>query len=492
MVSDEGGVIYLISHSIYNDTNSTFKNNIAYDGGAIVSTLSNISLNGTIFEYNYAKRVGGAIQLVDKSYMNTFYNVTALGNEASGSVGVINCESESYFLIQSSSFLNNTSYDTSVLYSLLCNNQSKVEDSNFSYNNSTIGGTIKSILTNFTIYDTTFEDNFSLLQTSSIYIAFWMINITEWSFINSDSNSEINSISSKLTGGFLFFTADSYIEINNSNFTNGVANSGGAIYSAGDCIITIIGWNFKNNAANRFGGFMYSNNNDITINNSTFYRNIGRYQASDIYVTFGAIRVFDSSFEVGKRVSIYTTSATTKLNGVQMIGYGTSSQNFTSDFGAGVYAEDTTDFVVESSTFTNLTFGQAGGAIAIFKTGSLTESYELPDTTYYTIRNSTFTSNIAFVGGAIYAYNIETVLISNCSFNSNKAVYNSTIDNSGLGGAIFYSTIGKYLWFKAFYSQSVDFNIIRFNLYRELCISSWGRVVLELCRNYWIQQLNIF
>ena len=179
MVSVEGGVTYLVSNSMYNDIDSTFKNNIAYDGGAIISRSSNISLNGTIFEHNYAKRAGGAIQLADKSYMNAFYNVTALGNEASGSVGVINCESESYFLIQSSRFLNNTSYDTSVLYSLLCNNQSRVEDSNFSYNNSTIGGTTKSILTNFTIYNTTFEDNLSTLQTSSVYIAFSMINITE-------------------------------------------------------------------------------------------------------------------------------------------------------------------------------------------------------------------------------------------------------------------------------------------------------------------------
>ena len=199
---------------------------------------------------------------------------------------------------------------------------------------------------------------------------------------------------------------------------------------------------------------MYSNNNDITINNSTFYRNIGRYQAADIYVTFGTIRVFESSFEVGKRVSIYTTSATAKFSGVQMIGYNTSSQDFTSDISAGVYAEDTTDFVVESSTFTNLTFAKAGGAIAIFKTGSLTENDELPDTTYYTIRDSTFTSNTALIGGAIYAYDTETVLISNCSFHSNRAISDGHTENSGIGGAILYFTTGKFINdFKIFYSQ---------------------------------------
>ena len=179
------------------------------------------------------------------------------------------------------------------------------------------------------------------------------------------------------------------------------------------------------------------------MNNSTFNRSIAAQQGSDIYGTFGNISIYESSFEVGNKVSIYTISVVTRMSQVQMIGYNTSSQEFTSDYGAGVYAEDTTEFVVESSTFENLTFAQFGGAIAIVKTGSITEGDNLPTTTYYTIKDSTFTSNIAQVGGAIYVYNTETVSISNCSFYDNIANYDQTVENSGYGGSIFYYTTGK-------------------------------------------------
>ena len=443
MNSYEGGMIRIESSSQYEDTFSTFKNNIAYDGGAISISASNASLNGTIIEYNYAKRTAGAIILKDESYMNTFYNVTVLGNEAAYSVGVLYCESESYFLIQSSSFMNNTSGDTSVLYSLLWSNQSLISDSSFSYNNSTVGGTVKTILTNFTIYNTTFNDNISSQQTSSIYVAFSLMNITLCQFTISDTNSETNSQSSKLTGGFLFFTADSYIEVNESNFTNGYASSGGAIYSAGDCIAVISFSRFENNAAATYGGSIYSNNNNITVNDSTFYKNIAVLQGSDVYTTFGYITINECNFEIGKIVSVYTTGTTANLYKVNMVGYDTSDNQYTSDFGAGVYAEDSTDFVVESSTFENLTFAQAGGAIAIYKTGSLTENDELPNSTYYTIKDSTFTSNLAYVGGAIYIYDTETVSISNCTFDSNKADLTDQEENSGFGGAILYHTSGK-------------------------------------------------
>ena len=443
MNSVEGGVFEITSQSTYKDTNSVFKNNIAFDGAAINARTSNISLNGTIFEYNYALRSAGVIYIKDESFLLTFYNVTALGNEAGYSVGVFYCESGSYFSIESSNFTNNTSGDTSVLFTLLCDDDSQIVDSDFYYNNSTIGGTIKTILTNLTIYNTTFEDNASSLQTSSIYVAFSYSNITICNFANTDTNTETNSRTSRLTGGFMFFTADSNVEINNWTFTNGVATSGGALYFAGDWIATINWCNFKNNAVFKFGGSIYSNNNNITVNNSTFYRNLGGLQGSDIYGTFGTISIYESDFEVGKKVSVYTTSVTTKLNQVYMVGSNTSSQEFTSDYGAGVYAEDTEEFVVESSTFENLTFAQFGGAIAIIKTSSLAEGDELPTKTYYTIKDSTFTSNIAQVGGAIYIYDTETVSISNCSFNGNIANYDQTVENSGYGGSIFYYTTGK-------------------------------------------------
>ena len=438
-----GGIFQILNHASLQDTNSVFKNNIAYEGAAINVRASNISLNGTTFEYNYAARSGGAIYIRDESFLLTFYNVTALGNEAAYSVGVLYWESNSYFLIQSSNFTNNTSSDTSVLFSLLCNEESRIEDSDFYYNNSTIGGTIKTILTNITVYNTTFEDNVSSLQTSSIYVAFSYTNITICNFTNTDTDSETNSLTSKLTGGFMFFTADSNVEINNCTFTNGVATSGGALYFAGDWSATINWCIFENNAVYRFGGSIYSNNNYITVNNSTFNRSIAAQQGSDIYGTFGNISVYDSSFEVGNKVSIYTISVVTRLSQLQMIGYNTSSQEFTSDYGAGVYAEDTTEFVIESSTFENLTFAQFGGAIAIVKTGSITEGDGLPTTTYYTIKDSTFTSNIAQVGGAIYVYNTDTVSISNCSFYDNIANYDQAVENSGYGGSIFYYTTGK-------------------------------------------------
>ena len=177
MVSSEGGAIQVVSGSVYNDTGSTFKNNIALNGGAISVRSCHISLIDTIFEYNHAQGSAGVLNMRDETQMNTFYNITAVGNSAYLHVGVIQCESNSYFEIDSSRFLNNTSKDTSSIFSLLCNRKSRIINSYFSYNDATFGGTVKSILTQITIENTTFKDNFSEQQTPSVYLAFSIIRI---------------------------------------------------------------------------------------------------------------------------------------------------------------------------------------------------------------------------------------------------------------------------------------------------------------------------
>ena len=242
-------------------------------------------------------------------------------------------------------------------------------------------------------------------------------------------------------------TADTIGQINESDFTNGYASSGGSIYFAGDCSIKINSCRFENNAASTYGGAFYSNNNNITINNSTFLDNKCKLQASDIYVTFGDIEIDSSHFYISDdKVSVYTTSTITRLAKVRMIGVGDWDYGeIGSNYAAGLYVEDTTSLVVNSSSFENLTFAQYGGAIVILKSGSVSEGDRIPEETYYTIIDSNFTSNTAYAGGAIYVYNTETVLISNCIFNSNAAISGGEVrDWNGLGGAIHYETSGRF------------------------------------------------
>ena len=116
--------------------------------------------------------------------------------------------------------------------------------------------------------------------------------------------------------------------------------------------------------------------------------------------------------------------------------------------GGVIYAANVQGFIITNSHFEGMNIAIEGGVIYLAR---LSSSLEFTGGIFMeiTVRNSTFLSNSASLGGAIYLNNEIYFNIESCVFDSNSAKQiNGT---GGDGGAIYYySTSGK-LSFLSFY-----------------------------------------
>jgi hypothetical protein len=124
----------------------------------------------------------------------------------------------------------------------------------------------------------------------------------------------------------------------------------------------------------------------------------------------------------------------------------TSNNNFLTNFGGGIYAQNSGTFTLKSSTFSNLNHARSGGGVALGITQSEKPTI-IPSNPTHEIENCTFTSNTANFGGGLYILDVDYLQIKGSVFQNNKVKYNNRTQNSGNGGAIFYTATGMYYYY---------------------------------------------
>ena len=209
---------------------------------------------------------------------------------------------------------------------------------------------------------------------------------------------------------------------------------------------TAIGVIFENNRGsytgsygNTFGGAIYSNGGNVLIDSSTFYNNTAMYGGA-IYASNTNLKIINSNFKVNHAYKY--GGAIAGENGAVLTVMNTIFNNcYTlTNAGGGIYSKEST-LNVKKSNFTscNATFGAAicdlksdSNIDSIIASNNFVNSYGGSIYKMYgkiNITSSSFYSNKALSGGAVFIDNSSDVSINSSNFVSNVAEYE--------GGAIY-------------------------------------------------------
>lgn len=253
-----GGAIAAVGTDKLDISECIFSDNEASNGGAIYIWKGTVSINKTVFDYNYADGQGGAIYL-----------------EGSG-LGINKVIKP---------LTKNNQIDLALLHNITVNSFPLIME--FQY--TTLTHQIKDLDTLMVITFSQFTGNDAYLKGGAIYAIKCAISIT-W------SEFEDNTIYEEWGGAVSgFFTV---ITVSESEFSDNEANEGGAVYTLSSVFI-INGSNFKINKGSRGGALSCWGNSTVIISKSVFHGNIGD-DGGAIFVSTGVLIIYWGEFTHNK------------------------------------------------------------------------------------------------------------------------------------------------------------------------------------------------
>lgn len=422
-----GGVIYNYQSagSILNITGSTFENNSAVFGGAIINrTAARTTITGSQFTSNNANTQGGAIYSETTGTVtdtdSIYTNNTATSGGAIYNTGTTNLTNDT--------FTNNGITSASII-------KSTQGGAIYNYNSGGVAvGTI-------TATDSIFNGNIASSQGGAIYsnapatatTATTTVNINNCKFGNLATNKAISSttIATSAYGGAIYSSASTVaastaVATSNNNISNNSIFNGN---------IASASTTNANAAANAYGGAIYNTATTAsttasatatatqTISDTTFTNN--NANASTTGTGTATAKSYGGAiYNTASTTSVASAVATINVTNSTFTGNtatGTSTNSTVNTYGGAIYNTQsasgggtaTATVTLTNSTFNSNTAATSGGAV--YNSGTTT------------ISGSTFSGNSAANGGAIY--NTGTATLTDTNFTNNTA--------STSGGAIY-------------------------------------------------------
>ena len=371
-------------------------------------------------------------------------------NYVSENGAVLHLTGNSRIAMTSSTFSsNNAAGQGSALY-LLGTGSNTIRDWSFISNSAINGNTLMFLFANTLITNITVKDNSAGIDSSGIFTTFSEIQIASSTFKTETFPNGATTLleasnDSNNMGLFISISAGATVTITGTSFENGYADSGGFIYMSGNSYLSITGSTFSTSSVGNDGGAIYASGfKTISISSCSFTSTSAQRDGSVIYLNSGTSTISSSNFTVEPGLApIYTSGGNFTGTNLILNNGNISNTKYDQDvLGGGIYASNSENFQIAASTFNNLNYGGKGGAIYLTATTSMKES-SIPVQPVYTITSSTFNSNSAMYGGAIYADNVDYAQINSCTFSNNKAVTYQTM--GGDGGSVYYASSGKLL-----------------------------------------------
>ena len=407
--SSNGGALYLsgafgeISDCIF-DSNTT-----GYRGGAIyvTQTAENevVSITRSTFTGNASNTDGGAIYLTSTATVSD-NGSTYTGNTATANGGAI--------YVDGNIALNGSTFD----------------------GNSAVGGGAVYAASATTINDAIFENNTATGNGGAI-IAAKEINLYGCEFTGNKATKTGSS-----NGGALYISG-AFGEISDCTFEgNSAAHRGGAIYitqtKSGKAVVTT-GCEFDGNTSTNHGGALYLTGTATYRDGTATGNDASTFKGNSSTTDGGALYVYGSAELNG-----------TKLEGNRAANGGSIAINVTTVSGGYSAGKVTLNgATLTSNTATANEDENGGGAIYIYAGGTLEDNFStftsneaLKGSAIYaaaedgslkatvTLVGTTASKNVATKYGAVCIYNGAEFSADNCSFTEN----NNTTSN---GGAIF-------------------------------------------------------
>ena len=409
--SVHGAVIMSVNGTL-EITGGTFTSNTANDrGGVILSNGATVTISAGEFSENTAEGTsgggvfGGTQSAVLEITGGNFHDnhATAVDTTVDGTTTLVHgggaIESNGKVTISGGTFENNTGYRGGAIY---------VDD-----------GTKASL----TINAGTFNGNTAGLNGGVIFSEKGAIEITNGTFTENTATDRAGVILSKGT-----------VTISGGEFSTNEAQGttgGGVFGGTGTAVLNITGGSFSNNKAsgeNAVGGVI-EGNGTVIISGGTFEANTA-YEGGVAHMsktstltisggTFGGADKGNTATYRGGVLAIYSNVNVANIDGATFVGNKTSNSKATS--GGVIYVADGTTAnigVNEGCEFTSNKAEYTGTSTSTYSYGGCI--YLAGTTTDVTVKNTTFTSNEASIGGAILAAN-GIVKVEGCIFTDNTA-----------------------------------------------------------------------
>ncbi|CAM9623221.1 unnamed protein product [Scytosiphon promiscuus] len=456
---DGGGVFYIVE-SVSDLVNCTFFDNVGYDGGGIFLDNSVLNASGSSFAGNSATNDGGAILSIGSNI--TISGTTAWDrNSAVGYGGAIAIESSSKLnILGDSRWTNNSARDSggalSVKDSIL-----NIPGNTFWAENSAVedsGGAIFADESSLAISgNATWVGNSAVEMGGAVSAEDCTFSMSGRAVLKDNTNA-----GSWYThgGGGIGIDTSSLDLSNHVEFIRNKADNGGGLWASEFANITISGSAiFESNEAEADGGGFFvgygSRLGVLGAGRINFSSNVagsnggGLFCDTAVFEDEGQYSSFkNNSADVGAGIFLGDGSSLT-LTG----GNSTVSENNAASRGGGIYAEATTQFVVESSMFVSNFAGIAGGAMSLLSVGTTSNAEGSDEAAimsgchftrneagesggaasiaggYLEMLSSHFDGNTAGdEGGAIVASGV--IELENCTFDDNRASSGSAVSNT--------------------------------------------------------------
>ncbi|MHB8646421.1 MAG: beta strand repeat-containing protein [Thermomicrobiales bacterium] len=282
------------------------------------------------------------------------------------------------------------------------------------------------------------------------------------------SNLTIQHGNSATAGGGITVGDSSTLTVNACIFTaNAARNGGGAIYGRhrlnAPITVNISGSSFRNNTASGGGGAIALQDGDLSVTNSTFtgntaptnnngsdpaggaiYVDDGNLFPSGVVTITGGSFASNSATAGGAIIALFVSPTITNVTFSGNTATGDTSGTGPTSFAGAIY-EIAGLVTISGGGFTNNTatagptFGGYGGAIILDQ--ALNVGFLIVDGAA-SITGTTFTNNSASGGngGAIGVYNNSTLTANQSTFTTNYAVVGGAIFQEGASSTIIAST----------------------------------------------------
>lgn len=445
--TDNGGAIWSRGSVSHSGGTIEFTNNDARKGGAIfIDNAGTVTLNAATFTTNTASYDGGAIQAYGTSITG---GGSFTGNTAGNLGGAIYNKTGTVTLNGTFTFSGND-----VAKDQTTDNGGAIwSDSNVTHTNGTIlfefndarrGGGIYSNSGSVSLVSPTFDTNTASYLGGAIFSK--GLSITGGGTFTSNTAGDLGGAIHNGTGTV---TLDGTFNFTNNKVTNDVnTDYGGGIWSAGDVTHSNGSISMSGGVA-RKGGAIYSNTGAVSLNDATFTSNFANYQGGAIFsngltITGGA--TFSGNYTNDTGGAIYNKTNQLKINGNASFTNNYSLRDLNTDHGGAIWSSGNIilNDISGTTTFTSnnawdggaiyLSAGTFIGNGTVFTTNDATRSggaIYTPSTA--TFNGVTFTGNTARYGGALYANGTTTVTIKKTLFENNSTDAASDYK----GGAIF-------------------------------------------------------
>lgn len=409
---NQGSGVVLYS-ATWNDSNSQYIGNAGIAGGACLAYDSQVNFSDCTFTNNTATQRGGAVALLQASRLLASNSVFR-GNKCSGQGGgAVFVEQESLFQASNTAFSSNQVTEKgSAIY--IHRSTVVLISSNFTRNAAGQYGAI--FLSSATVNLTGCDMSFNTAVGRGPGICATLGRINAW---NSSFHDQVG-----VNGGAIFGVDQTVAVVETSRFWNCTANSGGAFVINAQASLTLRSCVVSECRAKTDGGMVSTRVSSITLDSTNVSNIVSTQEYGAVCGFESTLTVINSRFVNLTNSAIYGSTSTANVRDSVF-------ESITAFFGGVLYCSECIAANFQGTNVTGLS-SRRGGVVYAYTSGlAKPASVSL-------FQGNIFTNNSAIDGGALYFVNMF-VVISHNVFIGNRAGNQTIVNNSGRGGAVFFS-----------------------------------------------------